>query len=119
MVARENWELLEDAKCYFRILLRGLFSLPHLLQRFHFSSCKRQRNAPYHPTGDGPEPNFELANLIQAASWSQRRVRDMQRKKELFTFSKAFHPPIRSSPEPLWNLVAGFGSGGGVGQGCK
>lgn len=40
MVARENWELLEDAKCYFRILLRGFlfpppsppaFSLPQLL----------------------------------------------------------------------------------------
>lgn len=24
MVARESWELLEDAKCYFRSLLRGL-----------------------------------------------------------------------------------------------
>lgn len=28
MVARENWELLEDAKCYFRILLRGFFPPP-------------------------------------------------------------------------------------------
>lgn len=28
MVARENWELLEDAKCYFRILLRGVLLSP-------------------------------------------------------------------------------------------
>jgi len=28
MVARESWELLEDAKCYFRILLREVFLSP-------------------------------------------------------------------------------------------
>lgn len=106
MVARENWELLEDAKCYFRILLRGVFfSSPTSSSIFTSpaadggqdqSLCKRQRNAPHcHSSGDRPEPNFVLADLKRAASWPQKRVGDTQRKKELFTFSKAFHHSIR------------------------
>lgn len=39
MVARESWELLEDANVILESFGEGFFSLPHLLQHFPFSGC--------------------------------------------------------------------------------
>lgn len=48
MVARENWELLEDAKCYFRILLRGFFFPPPSLPAFSLLQLLMEaRTSPY------------------------------------------------------------------------
>lgn len=102
MVARENWELLEDAKCYFRILLRGGFSLPFPPSPFNiFTSPAANAKECTTPASfrGCTQTHFLLADLQQAADGPQRRARDTQRKTELFTFSKAgisSSHPIRS-----------------------
>lgn len=39
MVARESWELLEDANVILEPFGEGFSSLPHLLQHFPFPDC--------------------------------------------------------------------------------
>lgn len=110
MVAKENWELLEDAKCYFRILLRGFFPPPISFSIFTSpaanggqdqSLCKHRRNASrWLSSGNGPEPNFVLADLKQATSWSQMRVGGTEEKGAIHIFQGIWlsHPGLDEAP---------------------
>lgn len=57
-----------------------------------------------------PEPNLALANLKQRLlPWPPRRVRDVFRKKELFTFLRSPSSSYLGLQGALWKLVVGFG----------